>query len=58
MTKLTFTLKKEARKSGGDRYTCNEEENFDIYLPQKFSRKGGTPHLSITLTVEEDSPEK
>lgn len=52
-TSLTFTLKKEAKRLGGDRYTCNEVENFDIYVPQKFSRPSGTPLLGLTLTIEE-----
>lgn len=50
----TFTLKKAAKSSGGDRYTGTlAGESLDIYIPQVVSRPEGssTPKDSLTITV-------
>ena len=50
MAKFTFKLERPARKSGGDRYECEEDSNWKVYFPQKISRPG--TNLEDTLTVE------
>ena len=50
--KVTFHLTKVARKSGGDKYTAENDENFNIYLPQTISRKKGVVHKILVVTIE------
>lgn len=50
-----FTLERAARKSGGDRYSCVEDENWNIYFPQEISRvDGDEPLESLLVTVREE----
>lgn len=48
---IEFSLKKEARKSGADRY-FNEEVDFDIYIPQSLTRTDGVVSDMIYLSME------
>jgi hypothetical protein len=57
MTKTTLTLKRIAKKSGGDRYEGslpNEKDPFVIYLPQSVSRVGGVTIQKFELTLKEN----
>ena len=48
---FTFKLKKAAKKTGGDRYTCAYPQmDWDIYFPQIISRPNGA--ISVTIRVE------
>jgi len=51
--KFTFKLKKEAKKSGGDRYSCEEILGWDIYFPQQISRLVGKVREKIEIEVPE-----
>jgi len=37
--KLTFKIERPARKSGGDRYECEQYPGWQVYFPQSISRK-------------------
>ena len=55
--KLRFTLKRPARKAGGDRYEFSSSPestalDFVIYIPQEISREGGVPKKHIDITFE------
>ena len=54
MPKVTLTLKRPARKKGGDRYetVLPNGERWIVYFPQSISRPEGTPKKMITLNVE------
>lgn len=50
---LTFVLNKEAKKSGGDKYICKDNEDFIIYLPQYISRNDkNKAKKEIKITIE------
>lgn len=50
-----MTLKSAAKRGGGDRYTDNE--GFDIYLPQWFSRGDtGQPAREVFIVVTTQKP--
>lgn len=38
---MNFKLVQKAKKTGGDKYICEQDENFNIYFPQEFSRING-----------------
>ncbi len=44
------TLKKPARKEGGDRYESSD--GFVIYIPQSISRPKGVPLNKFQITFE------
>jgi len=56
MISVELKLEKQARSSGGDKYTGtmpNEPRPFSVYVPQYYSRSpNGKPALSIKLTIE------
>jgi hypothetical protein len=35
---LNFTIEKIAKTTGGDKYICESLPDFNMYIPQKFSR--------------------
>ena len=46
----TFRLKKLAKKSGGDRYTCADGD-WDVYFPQAISRQTGIAAKELYVRV-------
>ena len=52
MEKIKLILERPARKAGGDRYT-SEDGSLTIYIPQKYSRKSGSPTKVMWVTFEE-----
>jgi hypothetical protein len=55
---LTFTLDKEASKSGGDKYVCSTNDKFTIYFPQEISRSDPVtkkPLQNLTIVVKKSS---
>lgn len=48
---LTFKLDKKAKKSGGDKYICESNENFIIYFPQKYTRVNENPKEKLSITI-------
>ena len=51
-TTLTFVLSQKAKSSGGDKYVCESNSDFNIYFPQTISRKGLTQPLpKIVITI-------
>lgn len=36
--KMIFQILKQAKKTGGDKYVCVDDETFSIYIPQNISR--------------------
>ena len=48
---ITVTLKRPAKKLGGDRY-YDEDTEFTIYIPQYISRREGVPLKRIKVTFE------
>lgn len=49
----TFKLTQKAKSKGGDKYECDEIENFNIYVPQEISRKNGEgPKKTLTISIE------
>lgn len=54
-TTLTFTLDKKAKSSGGDKYICSTQAEFNVYVPQSISRNGEkepAPVLQIVITPQ------
>lgn len=56
MITVELKLEKQARASGGDKYTgtmANEPRPFSVYVPQYYSRdEKGNPAKLIKLTIE------
>jgi len=53
MQEYIFKLKKAAKKSGGDRYTCiRPTMDWDVYFPQAISRKTGMVAEELYVTVK------
>ena len=51
-TELTFTLVQQAKNKGGDKYTCDTNADFTIYVPQTVSRGTGTvPKQKLKITI-------
>jgi hypothetical protein len=49
---LKMTFDKKAKKSGGDKYTINE--NFNVYVPQRISRKNGqSPSENLYIVISD-----
>jgi hypothetical protein len=56
---LVFKLEKKAKSAGGDKYVCETQPEFNIYVPQTISRDNGKTHdtLHITISVEILNPQ-
>jgi hypothetical protein len=55
MKKLIFTLTRQAKKGGGDRYEHGKEGDSDfmvIYIPQFISRSTGAPRTKIEVSFD------
>jgi len=51
MSEFTFVLEKEAKSKGGDKYVCESNPEFNIYIPQNISRKEGKVSPKLIITV-------
>ena len=54
--RFEFTLKKQARSTGGDRYECkweSEPKPWVVYFPQSISRERGIVKDKLTVTVSD-----
>lgn len=50
---LTFILEKPAKNLGGDKYKCETNEDFFIYIPQYISRNNlKEPKKKIRITID------
>lgn len=53
---LTFTLDKEASRTGGDKYVCSTNDKFTIYFPQEISRPSDPiskkPLQTLTVVIK------
>lgn len=48
----TFVLERKAKSSGGDKYNCQDVENFSVYFPQEISRdENGKPKTSLKIKI-------
>jgi len=51
--KLNFVIDKIAKTSGGDKYVCESNSDFNIYIPQKISRPDKENVCeNLTITIE------
>ncbi len=57
-SELTFILEKKAKSAGGDKYVCTTQNEFNIYVPQTISRKGGVPFETLHVTITPKENEK
>lgn len=57
-TTLTFTLEKKAKSSGGDKYVCSTQPEFNIYVPQSISRIGSKPSETLEVVIQHIQNEK
>ncbi len=48
---LTFTLEKQAKNIGADKYVCTEKPEFNMYVPQNISRENGIPKKTLNITI-------
>jgi len=48
---LQFTLEKEAKNKGGDKYKCSTIEDFIIYIPQIISRNKDKPKKELRISI-------
>ena len=53
-TVLVFNLEKKAKSSGGDKYVCETQPEFNIYVPQNISRDNGKNHETLQITISVD----
>lgn len=53
---MNFILENKAKKSGGDKYIC-EECDFNMYIPQTVSRNDGIVKTSLCINVSKDETE-
>jgi hypothetical protein len=53
---LVFKLTTQAKKTGGDKYTCETDESFVVYVPQSISRadNAGKALEKLTITIQKD----
>ncbi len=50
---LSFILEKPAKNNGGDKYKCEDNESFFIYIPQYISRvSSNEPKKKIRITID------
>ncbi len=54
MPVLTFTLETKAKKNGGDKYKCDTDETFIVYIPQNISRPNGNILQTLTITIQQN----
>jgi hypothetical protein len=55
--KLIFNLNKIAKNKGADRYVCDTNPEFNIYIPQNISRKNKEnihKKISVNITIDDD----
>ena len=52
MPELEFKLDKPAKRAGGDKYICVQHDDFNIYIPQYYSRVDGEPMKKIKIIIE------
>lgn len=55
--KLTFNLNKIAKNKGADRYVCDTNPEFNIYVPQNISRKNKEnihKKINVNITIEDN----
>ena len=50
---IELTLKRVAKKNGGDRYE-NSTLEFVVYVPQVISRSTGQPAPKLKMTIEKN----
>ena len=51
--KLNFIIDKIAKSSGGDKYICESNPDFNIYIPQKISRSDKeNVYENLIITIE------
>jgi hypothetical protein len=48
---LEFTLAQKAKSKGGDKYVCDSNPDFNVYVPQSVSRTGSEPSQKLFLAV-------
>ncbi len=48
---FVFVLEQKAKKSGGDKYKCEVDDNFCIYFPQEISRSSGQPAKKLVVKI-------
>jgi hypothetical protein len=48
---FVFNLEKKAKSSGGDKYVCETQPEFNIYVPQTISRENGKTHDILHITI-------
>ncbi len=53
MPPFTFTLEKQAKNTGGDKYVCDTDAAFNIYIPQSVSRINGDVQKTLIITISE-----
>jgi len=51
---VKFVLVQAAKKSGGDKYTCETNPEFSVYFPQIISRQAGeaVPEIEATFVIK------
>lgn len=53
MSSLKLKLVQKAKAKGGDKYVCETDEKFTVYIQQKITRKdGGEPLENLTMVIE------
>lgn len=54
MPTFTFTLVQKAKSLGGDKYMCDSNKDFIIYVPQSESRTDKVPSETLKITIEKE----
>lgn len=49
--KLDFSLTQKAKSKGGDKYVCDSDSTFSIYVPQTISRVANEHKEKITISI-------
>ncbi len=51
---FTFKLEKKAKSAGGDKYVCETQNEFNIYVPQTISRmsRKGIPSETLQIIIK------
>lgn len=55
--KLIFNLNKIAKNKGADRYVCESDQIFNIYIPQNISRKSKNiiyKQISVNIAIDDN----
>lgn len=54
-TTCIFNLTSAAKNKGGDRYECEEDPSFVIYVPQRITRDGVlSPVKKLTVLIKKE----